>query len=77
MHAFLSLIVFAVLGLLDTNIVLCFYPEFESSEKILMQVLPPVIGVVSSTVFMIFPSNRHGIGYPISSDANDTSQKST
>ncbi|XP_004486087.1 protein DMP2-like [Cicer arietinum] len=76
-HAFLSLIVFAVLGLLDTNIVLCFYPEFESSEKILMQVLPPVIGVVSSTVFMIFPSNRHGIGYPISSDANDTSQKST
>lgn len=76
-HAFFSVVVFAVLGLLDTNIVQCFYPEFESSQKILMQVLPPVMGVVSGTVFMIFPSNRHGIGYPTSSDDNETSQKST
>ncbi|GAU20053.1 hypothetical protein TSUD_381450 [Trifolium subterraneum] len=76
-HASLSVIVFAVLGLLDTNIVSCFYPEFESSEKILMQVLPPIIGAVSGTVFMIFPSYRHGIGYPTSSDTNDTSEKST
>jgi hypothetical protein len=76
-HASLSVIVFAVLGLLDSNIVSCFYPEFESSEKILMQVLPPIIGVVSGTVFMIFPSYRHGIGYPSSSDTNNTSEKST
>ncbi|AES64308.1 hypothetical protein MtrunA17_Chr2g0286871 [Medicago truncatula] len=76
-HAFLSVIVFAVLGLLDTNVVHCFYPKFESSEKILMQVLPPVIGVVSGAVFMIFPSYRHGIGYPTSSDTNDTSEKTT
>ncbi|KAK2447692.1 protein DMP2 [Trifolium repens] len=75
-HASLSVIVFAVLGLLDSNIVSCFYPEFESSEKILMQVLPPIIGVVSGTVFMIFPSYRHGIGYPSSSDTNNTSEKS-
>ncbi|KAJ1428819.1 Protein DMP [Sesbania bispinosa] len=40
-HALLSLTVFAVLGLLDTNIVRCFYPGFESSEKVLMQVIPP------------------------------------
>ncbi|KAK2447694.1 protein DMP2 [Trifolium repens] len=76
-HASLSVIVFAVLGLLDSNIVSCFYPKFESSEKILMQVLPPIIGVVSGTVFMIFPSYRHGIGYPSSSDTNNTSEKST
>ncbi|WJX27040.1 Protein dmp2 [Trifolium repens] len=76
-HASLSVIVFAVLGLLNSNIVSCFYPEFESSEKILMQVLPPIIGVVSGTVFMIFPSYRHGIGYPSSSDTNNTSEKST
>ncbi|CAK8530988.1 unnamed protein product [Lathyrus sativus] len=76
-HALLSLIVFAVLGLLDTNIVRCFYPEFELGQKMLMQVFPPIIGVVSGTVFMIFPSYRHGIGYPTSSDTNGNSQKST
>ncbi|KAK7245744.1 hypothetical protein RIF29_40593 [Crotalaria pallida] len=71
-HAFVSVVVFAVLGLLDTNSVKCFYPEFESSEKLLMQLLPTVIGVVSSALFMIFPSVRHGIGYPTSADSNDT-----
>ncbi|KAK7359663.1 hypothetical protein VNO77_01625 [Canavalia gladiata] len=71
-HASLALVVFAVLGLLDTNTVRCFYPEFESQEKILMQVLPPIIGAVSSAAFVMFPNNRHGIGYPTSSDSNDT-----
>ncbi|KAG4977619.1 hypothetical protein JHK82_036887 [Glycine max] len=75
-HAFFSLVVFAVLGLLDTNTVRCFYPAFESAEKILMQVVPPVIGAVASTVFVMFPNNRHGIGYPTSSDSNDTQHKS-
>ncbi|CAL0301202.1 unnamed protein product [Lupinus luteus] len=75
-HAFLSVVVFAVLGLLDTDSVQCFYPEFETGQKLLLQVAPPVIGVVASTVFMVFPSNRHGIGYPTSADSNDTSQKS-
>ncbi|KAJ7955010.1 DUF679 domain membrane protein 2 [Quillaja saponaria] len=74
-HAFFSLIVFAVLGLLDTNTVRCFYPEFESGEKVLLTVLPPVIGVISSAVFMLFPNNRHGIGYPSSTDTS-LSQKS-
>ncbi|RDX75022.1 Protein DMP2, partial [Mucuna pruriens] len=75
-HALFSLLVFAVLALLDTDTVRCFYPEFESAEKILMQVVPPVIGAVASAVFVIFPNNRHGIGYPTSSDSNDTSTKS-
>ncbi|XP_057434061.1 protein DMP2-like [Lotus japonicus] len=75
-HGFISLIVFAVLGLLDINIVRCFYPEFESSEKVLLQVVPPVIGAIASAVFMIFPGTRHGIGYPTSTDSNDTSENS-
>ncbi|KAF8401595.1 hypothetical protein HHK36_012540 [Tetracentron sinense] len=63
-HAFLSLIVFAVVALLDPNTVECFYPSFESSRKIFLMVLPPIIGAASSLVFMIFPNKRHGIGYP-------------
>ncbi|XP_008795123.1 protein DMP2-like [Phoenix dactylifera] len=62
-HAFLSLIVFAVIALLDDNTVLCFYPSFESEGKTLLMALPTVVGGLASFVFMVFPNNRHGIGY--------------
>ncbi|XP_073128775.1 protein DMP2-like [Henckelia pumila] len=65
-HAFFSLIVFAVVALLDPNSVECFYPSFESTQKVLLMVLPPIIGVVSGSLFVVFPNKRHGIGYPSS-----------
>ncbi|XP_028783118.1 protein DMP2-like [Neltuma alba] len=75
-HALFSLLVFAVLGLLDNNTVHCFYPAFEAQQKVLLQVLPPVIGVISGGVFVMFPNNRHGIGYPASSDDNSVAGNS-
>ena len=51
----------------------CFYPSSESFEKTLLIVLPPIVGAVSSVVFMFFPNDRHGIGYP-SSTTNSSSQ---
>ncbi|GMY27593.1 protein DMP2-like [Fagus crenata] len=72
-HAFFALIVFAVLVLLDQKTVGCFYPVSKSFEKTLLKVLPPNVGAVSSVVFMFFPNNRHGIGYP-SSTTNSSSQ---
>ncbi|KAK4283576.1 hypothetical protein QN277_000513 [Acacia crassicarpa] len=71
-HAFFALLVFAVLALLDNNTVHCFYPQFEMQQKLLLQVLPPVIGAISGGVFVMFPNNRHGIGYPASPDDNVT-----
>ncbi|KAK7292341.1 hypothetical protein RIF29_08119 [Crotalaria pallida] len=70
-HAVLSMVVFAVLALLDTNTVHCFYPGFDSTQKQLLQVLPPAIGVFAGGVFMLFPNTRHGFGYPTSSDPHD------
>ncbi|XVF38606.1 hypothetical protein REPUB_Repub20aG0116800 [Reevesia pubescens] len=75
-HAFFSVIVFAVLCLLDTNTVKCFYPSFESTEKALLMSLPPVIGAISSTIFTVFPSTRHGIGYPSSDSSKNSSDDS-
>ncbi|ONI28531.1 hypothetical protein PRUPE_1G146200 [Prunus persica] len=76
-HAFFSLIVFAVVSLLDTNSVRCFYPGFESSEKVLLQALPAIIGAVAGAVFVVFPYSRHGIGYPSSiSVSSQDSEKS-
>ncbi|XP_030515392.1 protein DMP2-like [Rhodamnia argentea] len=73
-HALLSTMVFAVVTLLDPNTMECFYPSFESKQKVLLMTLPPVIGAASSAVFMAFPNKRHGIGYPPSSDeSNDQS----
>ncbi|KAG6470602.1 protein DMP2-like [Zingiber officinale] len=51
-------------ALLDNNTASCFYPALLVEEKTLVTVLPPVIGAVAGVVFMLFPNNRHGIGYP-------------
>lgn len=74
-HAFLALIVFAVVSLLDVNTVNCFYPSFISSQKVLVMVLPPLVGAVAGFVSMVFPYTRHGIGYP--STQSSTTQSST
>ncbi|KAI6693166.1 hypothetical protein NL676_020876 [Syzygium grande] len=73
-HALLSTMVFAVVSLLDPNTVECFYPSFESKQKVLLMALPPVIGAASSMVFMVYPNRRHGIGYPsYSGESSDQS----
>ncbi|XP_008809149.2 protein DMP2-like [Phoenix dactylifera] len=73
-HAFLALIIFAVIALLNSNTIKCFYPSFESTEKKLMMALPVVVGGISSFVFMVFPSTRHGVGYPPTQTKDDSSE---
>ncbi|KAL0548314.1 hypothetical protein IC582_012762 [Cucumis melo] len=62
-HATFSAAVFAVLVVMDYNIVLCFFPSLVEQHKVVVQALPPVVGAVSSVVFVTFPNTRHGIGY--------------
>ncbi|KAF8016021.1 hypothetical protein BT93_H1543 [Corymbia citriodora subsp. variegata] len=71
-HALLSTIVFAVTALLDPNTVECLYTSsYKKDHKVLLKAVPAVIGGISSAVFMAFPSKRHGIGYPFTSDEYD------
>ncbi|XP_043722374.1 protein DMP2-like [Telopea speciosissima] len=63
-HAFWTLIVFAVVSLLDPNTMNCYYPSFVIGEKVLVMILPPVVGFLASLVFFCFPRKRHGIGNP-------------
>jgi hypothetical protein len=65
-HAFMSVLVFAVVALFDQNVVKCFYPTPSSEAKDLLMALPIGIGVASSLLFVAFPSKRHGIGFPLS-----------
>uniref|UniRef100_A0A0D9VUF3 DUF679 domain-containing protein n=1 Tax=Leersia perrieri TaxID=77586 RepID=A0A0D9VUF3_9ORYZ len=75
-HAALALLVFATIALLDADTVACLYPALEVSERTMMAVLPPVVGGVASYAFMVFPNNRHGIGYQPTRATEDFEHKS-
>ncbi|XP_010245585.1 PREDICTED: uncharacterized protein LOC104589093 [Nelumbo nucifera] len=66
MHAFMSILVFAAVALFDQNVVDCFYPAPSDETKELLTVLPVEIGVICSMLFVVFPTKRHGIGFPLS-----------
>lgn len=65
-HAFLSLLVFSAIALYDKNVVGCFYPAPEVETEEILGVLPVAIGLVSTMLFVAFPTTRHGVGFPVS-----------
>ncbi|RVW20592.1 Protein DMP4 [Vitis vinifera] len=68
MHAFMSILVFAAITLFDENVVQCFYPTPSDETKELLAALPVGIGVICSMLFVVFPTQRHGIGFPLSAN---------
>ncbi|KAF8016019.1 hypothetical protein BT93_H1541 [Corymbia citriodora subsp. variegata] len=71
-HALLSTVVFVAMSLVDPNTVACLYSSsYKEEHERLLKTLPAVIGAISSAVFMAFPSNRNGIGYPFTSHECD------
>ena len=73
-HGLFALTVFGVLVLLDHKTVGCFFPVSAALENTLLKVLPTAVGVASSVLFMFFPTKRHGIGYPSSTDSSRVSK---
>ena len=73
-HGLFAPTVFGVLVLLDHKTVGCFFPVSAALENTLLKVLPPAVGVVSSVLSMFFPTKRHGIGYPSSTDSSRVSK---
>lgn len=67
-HALLSLSVFVAVALRDKNVVRCFYPMPGNDAQQMLDVVPVAIGFVSSLLFVLFPTKRHGIGYPVTRD---------
>ncbi|KAK4759183.1 hypothetical protein SAY87_022314 [Trapa incisa] len=63
-HAFLSLGVFLVLTLLDSETVRCFYQKYAKDGNNVLKLVPAIAGVVSGIMFTTLKNNRHGIGYP-------------
>lgn len=65
-HAFLSLMVFAAVALFDQNVVGCFYPTPSIETQEILTAMPVGIGIIGSMLFVVFPTKRHGIGFPLS-----------
>ncbi|KAJ7553650.1 hypothetical protein O6H91_06G107000 [Diphasiastrum complanatum] len=61
-HASLSVLVFATSTLSTSIITDCFYPNV---SNYVVTVVPPLTGFAISVVFVIFPTSRHGVGYPV------------
>ncbi|XP_008371416.3 protein DMP4-like [Malus domestica] len=66
LHAFMSILVFAAVALFDQNVVNCFYPTPSDEAQEVLTALPVGIGVICSMLFVVFPTKRHGIGFPLS-----------
>ncbi|XP_047323682.1 protein DMP3 [Impatiens glandulifera] len=64
-HAFLSVLVFLTVAMRDKNVVNCFYPKPEKGTQQVLDIVPMMIGVICSMLFVVFPTRRHGIGYPV------------
>ncbi|KAL3820424.1 hypothetical protein ACJIZ3_006329 [Penstemon smallii] len=67
-HALMSILVFAAIALFDQNVVNCFYPTPSVGTKEALTALPVGIGVICSMLFVAFPTTRHGIGFPVTSN---------
>ncbi|KVI01663.1 protein DMP3-like [Cynara cardunculus var. scolymus] len=65
-HAFVSAFVLVTVAMRDRSVVSCFYPRPSHEAEEVLNIVPLGLSLVCSLVFVIFPSKRHGIGYPVS-----------
>ncbi|XWS19642.1 hypothetical protein CRYUN_Cryun31cG0033200 [Craigia yunnanensis] len=55
-------------ALFDQNVVSCFYPTPSAKAQEILTALPVGMGVFCSMLFVVFPTTRHGIGFPLSAN---------
>ncbi|CAN6900718.1 unnamed protein product [Brassica oleracea var. botrytis] len=67
-HAVLSMLVFGAVAMRDKNAVSCFYPAPEQETKKVLDIVPIGVGVICGLLFLVFPTRRHGFGYPVTGD---------
>ncbi|KAL8461189.1 hypothetical protein ACS0TY_031816 [Phlomoides rotata] len=65
-HAVMSIMVFAAVAMFDKNVMACFYPSPSEEDREMLTALPVTVGVICSLMFVLFPSRRHGVGFPLS-----------
>ncbi|KAI4318547.1 hypothetical protein MLD38_032237 [Melastoma candidum] len=64
-HSVLTVLVFGAVALRDRDVVTCLYPGAGHETQEVIDIVPVAIGVIASLLFVVFPTRRHGIGYPV------------
>ncbi|XP_050221534.1 protein DMP6-like [Mercurialis annua] len=64
-HAIMAALVFASVILFEQNTVSCFYPSLTVENRKILMAMRVGIGVICSKLFVVFPTKRHGIGFPL------------
>ncbi|KAK4799545.1 hypothetical protein SAY86_024910 [Trapa natans] len=65
-HALMTSLVFVAVALFDQKVVKCFWPTPTAETEEMLVAVPACIGIICSLFFIVFPSRRHGIGFPLS-----------
>ncbi|KAI5661635.1 hypothetical protein M9H77_20958 [Catharanthus roseus] len=74
-HSVLSVLVFFAVAFRDKNVITCFYPTPNQETKQVLDIVPIGVGLMCSLLFVIFPTRRHGIGYPVTSGRPSSTYK--
>ncbi|XP_006658493.2 protein DMP5-like [Oryza brachyantha] len=62
-HAVFTAVVFLTVAFSSTAVQTCYFPDSGDNVKQLLTNLPLGAGFLSTTVFLVFPTTRKGIGY--------------
>ncbi|KAJ6718281.1 PROTEIN DMP8-RELATED [Salix purpurea] len=61
-HAMMSVMVFMAIALSDHRVTECLFPGHVKEMDEVMESFPLMVGVICSSLFLVFPTSRHGIG---------------
>ncbi|XP_027331815.1 protein DMP9-like [Abrus precatorius] len=61
-HAVMSVMVFVAIAVSDHRVTSCLFPGHEKDMEQVRESFPLMVGIVCSSLFLIFPTSRRGIG---------------
>ncbi|CAL0317821.1 unnamed protein product [Lupinus luteus] len=61
-HAIMSMLVFVAIAFSDHRVTSCLFPGHEKDMEQVRDSFPLMVGIVCSSLFLVFPTSRRGIG---------------
>ncbi|OMO79301.1 hypothetical protein CCACVL1_13777 [Corchorus capsularis] len=61
-HAIMSVLVFVAIAFSDHRVTSCLFPGHVKEMDQVMESFPLMVGIVSSGLFLVFPTTRYGVG---------------
>ncbi|OIW02526.1 hypothetical protein TanjilG_12840 [Lupinus angustifolius] len=62
-HAIMSMLVFVAIAFSDHRVTSCLFPGHEKDMEQVRDSFPLMVGIVCSSLFLVFPTSRRGMGF--------------